>query len=76
MTEATGLFSVGDEEKAGKTVAAPIEVGTRRSKADASRRTCVCLLATVVVILLLFPVVTIPILFTLYARQKNHQVSN
>ena len=72
----TGLYSVGEEEKAGKTVAAPIEVGARRSKADGSRRACVCLLATVVVVLLLFPVVTIPILFTLYARQKNMQVSN
>lgn len=78
MSEAivTGLYAAGDEEKAGKTLAAPIEVGARRSKADTSRRTCICLLATVVVILLLFPVVTIPILFTLYARQKNSQVSN
>lgn len=69
-----GLYAVGDEEIAKKIGASAIEVGSNRSKADTSRRTCVCLLATVVVILLLFPVVTIPILFTLYKGQKNSQV--
>lgn len=62
-------------ENMGKTGASQVEVGRKRGKSDTSRRAGVCVLTAIAVVLLIFPVVTIPILFTLYARLSSRQVN-
>lgn len=64
-------FSKGDIENCRKPGAMSIEVGRKRDK---SRRAGVRVLTAIAVVLLIFPVVTIPILFTLYAKFSSRQV--
>jgi hypothetical protein len=71
---ATG-FAKGDMENARKIGASQVEVGSRRGKTDKSpRRAGVCVLTAIAVVLLIFPAVTIPILFTLYTKLSSRQV--
>ena len=51
-------------------------VANNVSRKKGCGRSINCILGIVVIILLLFPVVTIPILFTLYSRRKTTQVPN
>jgi hypothetical protein len=67
-------FAKGDMENGRKTGASQVEVGNRRGKTDKSRRAGVCVLTAIAVVLLIFPVVTIPILFTIYAKLSSRQV--